>query len=334
MEPADGGSEVVVRAPSRDGGAAGAAARQAAASARPGPLDNLLGRTAATFRRRMVAGTAVAVLALAGISAYFAWRQYDQATGSALKDLQARAVSVGGIVDVLFGGDIELLETAASSTVVRSGDLPGMDGYFKRVQTSSGEAFSGGLAWVDRQGEVEARGTPLPKPVDVSTRLYFRRVTATGKPYVSSGLIGRLTKQRLIVIAVPTFGDGGRLAGVLVGSIILPPTRQSALALKLGFGGLDLIDAQGRLLLSRLQPVANRALLARMRREGSGVIAETAGIDGRGSDAVAFAATPVSGWLVVLDRPRSGLFAPARHALILDFVSVGAAVLLGVGIRG
>lgn len=164
MEPADGGSEVVVRAPSRDGGAAGAAARQAAASARPGPLDKLLGRTAATFRRRMVAGTAVAVLALAGISAYFAWRQYDEATGSALKDLQARAASVGGIVDVLFGGDIELLETAASSTVVRSGDLPGMDGYFKRVQTSSGEAFSGGLAWVDRQGEVEAGGRRYPSP--------------------------------------------------------------------------------------------------------------------------------------------------------------------------
>lgn len=332
MDPADVVPDDGASLPGREKVRSGGAARAGAADARPGPLESLVGRTAASFRRRMVAGTAIAVFALAGVSGYIAWRQYDQATGSALQGLQARAVSVGGILNVAFAGDIDLLETVAATPAVRSGDLPGMSGYFRRVQEGSGQAFTGGLTWIDLQGEVEARGTPLPAPVNVSGRLYFRSVLSTGKPYVSSGFVGKLTRKPLVVIAVPTVGSSGRLSGVLVGSILLPATHESPQALSLGFGGLEVVDADGRLLLSRLTPVANRSLLARMRRLGSGVIDETAGLDGRGSDAVAFAAAPVSGWLVVLVRSRSALFAPARQALILDLASAAAAVLLVLGL--
>src|SRR5579863_4668874 len=91
--------------------------------AHPTPIEGLIGRTSASFRRRMVLGTAVGVVVLAGVAVLFAWRQYDRAKSSALSDLQARVASVGGVVDVSFTGDIALLRTAAQSPVVVSGDL-------------------------------------------------------------------------------------------------------------------------------------------------------------------------------------------------------------------
>ena len=51
-------------------------------------------------------------------------------------------------------------------------------------------------------------------------------------------------------------------------------------------------------------------------------------LDGRGNDVVAFATSKVPGWVTLIDRPRSEVFAAAYRALVLELASVGAGVLL------
>ena len=95
---------------------------------------------------------------------------------------------------------------------------------------------------------------------------------ATGTPYVSAGLVGRNNKQPVTVLAVPTFDEHGRASGVLVGAILLKTVGESKQALDLGYGNLQILDRNGTRLLDGLKPVENRSLLARIQREGSGVL--------------------------------------------------------------
>ena len=216
----------------------------------------------------MLGGVGVAVLLLAGVSVVLAWRQYDGAKSRALTDLRARVVAVRAALDASFAGDVSSLSTAAAAPVVVSGRTAPMTTYLARA-FPKGEVFTGGVGWIDRTGTLRASSTDSSAPgLDLSGRAYVRRVLATRKAYVSAGLIGLRRHQEILVIAVPTFDPRGRISGVLAGSIVLKPTPESTRAISLGFGNLAVIDRDGRLLVSGLGRVANRPLLATMRKQG------------------------------------------------------------------
>ncbi len=293
-------------------------------------IDGILYQGITSFRRRIIVGATLAVLLLAGISAALAWRQYDDARTRATNDLQARVVAVSAVVDSSFSGQISTLDAIAKAPSVVSLDTAGMSAYFRRINPGRRAPFTGGLGWISRKGLVEASSNTGGGRTDLSKRTYFRRVLATGKPYVSAGLIGRRLKHPIIVIAVPTRDARGRVAGVLAGSILLTTVQESKQALDLGYGGLQIVDRNGRLLLASLRPVANGSLLREIGRSGrgSGVLRNTHGVDGRGDDVVAFATSKVPGWVTLIDRPRSSVFAAAFRALLLELASVGAGLLM------
>jgi anti-sigma regulatory factor (Ser/Thr protein kinase)/GAF domain-containing protein len=309
----------------------GRGGKPADASAQPGPIDGLQ-RGLVSSRRRMVAGACVAVLLLAGLAGALAWWQYDDAKTRAMKDLRGRVVAAGAIVDVSFAGQIATLDAMAKSPAVVEGRQAQMQSFFRRVNGPGSTPFTGGIGWIDRGGIARVANTPGSVAVgSLADRDYFRQVVATRKPFVSSGLIGRRLEQPIIVVAVPTFGPDGRLTGVLAGSILLTTVGQSEQALDLGDGNLQVIDRHGRLLLRGLAPVQNTSLVRRIRGMGSGVLS-TEGLDGQGDDVVAFATSKVPGWVTVIDRPSSSVFAPARRALFLELGSVLAGVLLVLAI--
>ena len=177
---------------------------------------------------------------------------------------------------------------------------------------------------------MQANGVlPRSRGTSVANRLYFQQVVRTGKPYVSSGLIGRQTGQTIVVVAVPTRGANGELNGVLGGRLAFntggTPSKQS---LALGFGNLTIVDRNGRLLKPGLPRVENTGLLQRFRRQRAGTIASTEGLDGSGDHAVVFATSRASNWVTVLDEPRSTVFASAFHSFVLQLASMGVSVAL------
>ena len=275
----------------------------------------------------------IAVLLLAGIAIAVAWRQYDDGKRRAIRDIRARVVTVGAAIDTSFSGQLATLGAMAKVPAVVRVDVAAMNSYFASLDPRRIGLFDGGIAWIDRSGYVRATDRREGRTSRrVSDRTYFQRTVTTRSPYVSAGLIGRVSKQPVIVVAVPTFDHGGAVSGVLTGTILLRPLAENSQAFELGFAGEQVIDREGQLLLDRLAPVRNTQLLERMRRSRSGVLDSTTGLDGRGDEVVAFATSRVPGWVTVIDRPRSSVFADARRALMFELAFVFAGLLLVLAI--
>jgi serine phosphatase RsbU (regulator of sigma subunit)/anti-sigma regulatory factor (Ser/Thr protein kinase) len=285
------------------------------------------------FRRRLTVTAIGAVTAVVAVSVGLAFAQYRHAQRSNVNDLRSRAVVAAGLVDAAFSGDISTLDAVATAPSFANLDRPTMGEYLRRLRRSEAGAFNGGIAWIDSSGFVEvssAGGATVWK--DVSDRTYFRRVMATGRPYVSGGLIGRSSHEPVVVVAVPTRLASGRISGVLSGGIRLDTVRGSRTQLALGYAGLQILDRNGRNLLQRLTRPENAALVARLSQGASGSLAGTRGLDGSGSHVVAYATATVPGWRIVIDRPRSAVDASAFRSLVLQLVSVAAVALLVVAL--
>jgi anti-sigma regulatory factor (Ser/Thr protein kinase) len=290
-----------------------------------GPVERLVLRTPTTFRRRLIAGAVIGVAVLAGISALVIWRQYRDDQHSAVTDLNARVLLVGAVVNSYVSGGISTLDSIAAAPAVVTISPKAMDAYFKRLAARNGQIFNGGIGWVNSSGLVAASSSGVS--VNVADRLYFQRVMKTGSPYVSSGIVGKRLKQELIVVAVPTRNAAGRLSGVLTGAIELKTLGQSPQTRGLGFDGLTIVDRNGKLILGGLLPVANRTLLARIRRSGTGAYTNSPGLLGGSHHIVAFTTAAVPGWTIAIDRPAASVYAAARRSLVIELASIGAAVL-------
>ncbi len=301
-------------------------ARDAAlAGERPGPVDRLVMRAPAIFRRRLFLGASVAVLALAAVTAGLAWRQYTDNKQRAVSDLNARVLLVSAVIDSSFDGAIATLNSIAAAPSIVDANLKLEDAYLKRVHVQGAQLFTGSLGIVSTSGELVASSQAGP-PLSLGDRGYFRQVVATKKPYISAGLIGLRKREPIIVVAVPTFDAAHQLSGVLTGSIRLNTVGESGQASSLGFQGLTVVDRDGQLLLSRLAHVKDKALLRRLEKPPSGDVHETAGLEGGSHHLIAFATASVPGWTIAIDRPESGVYAVARRSLILELASLAAAI--------
>ncbi len=285
---------------------------------------------AMTARRPIALAALAALLLFAAVAGALAWRQYHDAQETALNNARARAVLAGSIFDIYFGGQIGTLSSIAQAPVVQATDEEGMLAFFKRVQPPKGKLFPGGLSWVDREG-IARVSSNRERPVriaDVSDRSYYRQPIKTGAPFVSEGLTSRVTKEQVIATAVPTRDAAGKLTGVLVGSLLLKPSNPSQASLDLGFEGLAIIDRKGQSLLAGFVHPERFDEGKRFGKAASGVVADTNGLDGESGHVLAFARAKVPGWTVILDRPRSEVFAAARRTLVLEILLLGGVALL------
>lgn len=294
---------------------------------RHGPFESFLSQRSAALGRRVTGAATLAILLLAAVAVALAWRQYQHGQASAANELRSRAVVAAAVVNAAFAGEVNALTSIAASSAVVGGDRAAMRAYFRRVEPAGRAPFNGGLGWIDRHGLVRVSSTRAAgaPPIDLSDRTYFRRVLATGKPYVSAGLIGRAAAEPVVVIAVPTGDAKGRISGVLAGSIRVKAVATSRATLDLGYAGLAIVDRSGQLLFDGLQHVPNAALLARMSGKQDGVARGVKGLDGTGNDVVAFASASVPAWTIAIDQPTSTVYASARRSLVFEVAAIGAA---------
>ena len=152
-------------------------------------------------------------------------------------------------------------------------------------------------------------------------------MVATGRPYVSAGLVGRRLHQQVVVVAVPTRAATGQLTGVLTGAIRLKSLGQSGQTSDLGFQNLEIVDRNGHLLLGGLAPIGNRRLLARIERLGNGDLTQHPGLDGGTDHVIAFSAAKVPDWTIVIDRSASSVYSSARRSLLYESLLLAAAVV-------
>jgi anti-sigma regulatory factor (Ser/Thr protein kinase)/GAF domain-containing protein len=301
-----------------------------------GPFESFLSQRSAALGRRVSGVAFLAILALVGVAIALAWRQYTHGQASAANELRSRAVVAAAVVNAAFAGDLNSLSDIAAAPAVVNGDYAAMRAYFRRVQPPGRPPFTGGLGWIDRRGLSQVSSTQPTRsaPVDVSDRTYVKRVLATGKPYVSAGLIARRAAVPVVVVAVPTFDAKGRISGVLAGGIRVKAVSANRTTLDLGYAGLAIVDRDGQLLFDGLKRVPNATLLARLGRSENGVARGVKGLDGTGNDVVAFAAASVPAWKVAIDQPASTVYAAARRALVFEVGAIVAAAVTVLAILG
>jgi len=277
----------------------------------------------------------LAALALAALAAVFSWRQYDDAKKHALNEIDARVSLASRVFDTYFSGELAVLRSVASSAAVMSGDTTAMGSYFKRIQPEKSAPFPAGLGWVDLKGQVRASSStnPARPAVNVADRGYFQTVLATHRPFISASLQAKRGKNRVLVMAVPTFGRDNSVNGVLAGALNLPLSPTNRSTIDLGYEGLAIIDRRGQNIMdpSFARP-SDSALLAQMRRTKAGLLTQTKGLDGSSGRIVAYSTSPAPDWISVIDRTPAGLFASARRSLALELGSIAGALLLVLGL--
>jgi serine phosphatase RsbU (regulator of sigma subunit) len=274
----------------------------------------------------------VALLLFAGVGGALAWRQYQDARRSDLRDARAKALVAATVFDTAFLGDISTLQSVALAPAVVESREAAMIPYFKRIQRANARLFTGGLSWIDRTGEVRVSTNGLKRgPArNVSDRRYFTTVMRTGRPYVSAGLTGRVTHRHVIVIAVPTRDAAGATTGVLAGTVLIKAPTNNQRAIELGYSGLAILDRENQLVLSGFAHPRSVVALKRFRNATAGVLDDVPGLDGRPGHVVAFAQSKVPQWRVILDRPRSEIFGDARRNLWIELAITSGAALLGL----
>jgi serine phosphatase RsbU (regulator of sigma subunit)/anti-sigma regulatory factor (Ser/Thr protein kinase) len=287
------------------------------------------------FRRRLLLGALLAGLVLVCVAGGLAWHQYDDAKDSAVNDARARVILAGTMIDTYFNGELATLSAIAQSPPVRKQDERAMHAYFRRVQPATGGSFAGGLGWIDRDGFLRtSSNTPLDHGLNVSDRSYFRAVMATDAPFVSEGVTARRTRRQVIVMAVPTHDAAGRVTGVLAGSLLVNAFQITDGTLDLGYTGLAVLDRQGRTVLAGFARPRNVALQQRLRASQVGLLSDVRGLDGDDGHLVAYATAQIPGWTIVIDRPRSSIFAAAWRGLMLELALIATAAVVVFALIG
>ena len=266
--------------------------------------------------------TIVVVLVLGGV--LLAWRGYNSRRDDALEDFGNGAPAAADVAVRFFTERLTLLNSIAESEAVRSGDVEMIRAELAPFATP--ELGLDDLGFVDEDGILQ-----VDPPIDVSDRSYVRTVERTGEPFVSEAIVGRVTDQPLVVLAVPaSHADGTRL-GTLVATVHVDNAAEM-IPTEPG-DRLQIVDSAGNLIydggpVSELLPPRDPTALAVP--EGDAEAAP--GLGGQADQIVAQAGVDNAGWQIVLARTESSVGKTARDAFIRELVLlgvVGALALLG-----
>ncbi len=278
----------------------------------------------------LVAVLAVAVGILLAVESYrHAQHRIEAESGKLAEDTATEAATLAGI-------RIEYLRGIAASKPVVEGNRAAMRPFF--------EAMLGRHVVLDDIGWVRADGkeaVTLSRPpaasgrIDLSDRVYVRRVRQTQEPYVSDVVISKQSGRPVVVIAVPSFNRHRAMTGLVTGILRLDQLRPALRTLRAG-ETVRLYDRVGHLVVAEtptrgLQMVRNTVLFRRMQQERAGVLDGRTGLDGSRDQLIGFASEPVTGWTVVVSEPTSVAFAgPASslRASILRWLALLAAVVV------
>jgi len=281
-------------------------------------------------RARILWVIVLAILPLVALSGVGLWQQvkHEQARVAAerLQLAQASAFATAAFLE----GQVATAASVALHPLIARARAASreLDAFVTRV---AGEhpAWEGvGVIGPDGYSIAGSLGGP---PAYFGDRAYFRQAVQSGKPVVSSALIGRRSGKTTVIIAVPLEPAAGR-RGVMIAP--LPTDRfGSSLMAKIGARSvaLTVVDAEGQAFI-RPDPDDLTSLERLRGAEIDAVLAGTAGTAirgaGEGETLIAYAPVAPFGWGVLLSEPTASAFAPARGQA-LERAAV-LAIILGV----
>jgi PAS domain S-box-containing protein len=190
----------------------------------------------------------------------------------------------------------------------------------------SSQLFDNGLFLLSSRGEMLGGSIvgPHMRGEEYSSRDYFKKTIATGKPYISEPFLSTQEgRHPIVVFTAPVFDGKGGLAAVLCGSLdLIKDNYLGRLAgIRMGEKGylylyntsrtLIVHKERGRMLKRDVPPGANRLFdLAIKGFEGTGETITSRGLATLSS----FKRLKTTGWILASNYPRTEAYAPIYRA--------------------
>lgn len=278
--------------------------------------------------RRGLTFTALpALLVLAVVGAVLAFNHRDAVADERRREAaelaSAAAENARGYIEDRFA----VLAAIAASPTVRDRDVE-LRSY---LLSAADAADLDSLSYVEAPGYARISTTlPAAGPrVDVRDREYVQRALAGGLA-ISGALNSRVLSVPVVAFAVPVPGAEAAIASSLRLDRV---SRGLQRLLFLEGARATVVDGEGNLVvgpggpLKEIEATPAGYPLAEMRARRGGV-AEADGPDGE--RLLGYATLPRTGWLVVVDRPRSEVLGSLDRALYAELAAL--LVLLGIGV--
>ncbi len=160
---------------------------------------------------------------------------------------------------------------------------------------------------------------PGRRDLDMSDRDYIRNVRNTLQPTISEPILGRATRQPIVVLAAPVLGTDGKLLGIVGGVLNLyKPNLLGALGgRKIGQTGYAYIVSRGRQMISHpdrtriMQPLPDEAQNPALARALDGFEGTLEGTNSQGLNGLfTFKRLQSTGWVLASVIPTEEAFAP------------------------
>lgn len=167
---------------------------------------------------------------------------------SEIRDEAVRAGQFGALeIQRIVSGAENILIALSAMPVIQQRDENGCEAYLPRVTARLPQFSIIGVA--DMTGQVFCPKAANGKQITIGDRSYFQRTLRTGNFVVGEYIIGRLTKEEVLPLAMPVRDDQGRVVGVIFGSLRLGWLSQRLSERKFGRNSaLTVTDRTGTIL--------------------------------------------------------------------------------------
>ena len=279
-------------------------------------------------------------------AAVLSWHAYSTDIARREDRLAATSDLASKSLDQFFASRVALMESVARMPGMQSGDKETIRAELDAVSVGN-HGFEIGVGYLDATGKAQVQSSnaePTPLPLDLSDRDHVQEVLTTKRPTVSDVIVGRVSGQRMAVVAVPVLAKGdGSLLGMLTASVIIDNLEGSVPLIQSDEGRVRVIDGSGNVVLEDgrgvRRPVMNPAALTGDPERYD--VIETAGSDDtttvRGPGVLGFpdrltssSPVPSTGWTVAVDASASALSDEARSNLIQQLLVIAVLTAIGV----
>jgi len=177
---------------------------------------------------------------------------------------------------------------------------------------------------------------PGRRMLDMSGRDYIKTVQKTQRPFISQPILGKATKQPIVVLAAPVLDANGKLAAIVGGVLNLyqPNLIGTLASRKIGDNGyFYLVSAEGSFIAHPkkeriMQPVPSAAENPALGRAYQGFEGTLEGTNSQGVHGLfTFKRLAATGWILASVVPTTEAFRPIVH-IQQDMATITVALIL------
>jgi len=281
-----------------------------------------------SLRARLLLLVFFAIIPALGLTLYTGAEMRRAASVEAEANSVRLAQSVSSTQDDLFERARQLLTALAQIPMVRGGNPAECNSLFSMLVKKYASYTNLGV--VTPAGNIFCSGLPLPGPVNVADRAWFRRALESRDLVIGDYIVGRVTGKPTLGLGYPVLDEAGEVQAVLYAGLDLGWLNKIAAKTQLPTGTtLTVIDRKGTILVRFPDPekwvgksMPETPLFQTILHQGEGT-AELPGMDGV-PRLYGFTRLGKTGDAYVsVGIPKEVAFAPANHLLARNLIALG-----------